>query len=78
MPTHLDDTPTSSRAPVVTTHVPSSPLLMPLPLPLPLPATATQPGSEGSQETPPKQLSKVERALLRRAVVGMKADNPQV
>lgn len=74
MPTHLDDTATSSRAPVVTTHVPSSPLLMPLPLP----ATATQPGSEGSQETPPKQLSKVERALLRRAVVGMKVDNPQV
>ncbi len=74
MPNYLDNTPTSSRAPVVTTHVPSSPLLMPLPLP----ATAMQAESEGSKETPPKQLSKMERALLRRAVVGMKVDNPQV
>ena len=46
-------------------HVPSSPFLMPLPLP----ATTTQAESEESQETLPNQLSQVERALLRRAVV---------
>ena len=82
-PSMLDDIPTSSRAPAVTTSIPSSPLEVQLPLTptLPLPATTMQAESdhiEGSQETQPKQLSKIERALLRRAVVGMKVDNSQV
>jgi hypothetical protein len=70
-PNHTADTPPASRAPVVTTSVPS----------LTLPVTAIQAESDlidGSQETQPKKLSKMERALLRRAVVGMKVDNPQL
>jgi hypothetical protein len=93
-PNHMSDTLTSSPPPAVTTNegVPSlPPLQLPLPLlspplsplPLPMPVTAVQAESDPdhidrSQETQPKQLSKMERALLRRAVVGMKVDNPQL
>jgi len=70
MPTHTADTPVDTRPAVVTTSVPS----------LPLRATTMQAEPdliEASQATQTKQLSKIERALLRRAAVNTKADSPQ-